>query len=401
MPSLLPPVAKAPASAAAPPQKPINAFGTNLTPPSPISYSMSGNLGNISNVISQVNAGQNQANAANNQRYAQQLGVLTNASQGQLGNLGSALGSVQQGYYNAAASLGSSLGNDQTVYNNEALRATQDAQKASSNASQSAVSRGLTNTTIMDSMQDQVQRAKNDAMTNIASAKAQSDNTVYQNLANIYANGGNAAAGVQSQLANAYAQGGGAIANAIGARNDVGPNIGDYAGLIQGASAAQNSNQKSVIQTTNPVPINANQSSMFSGSGGGGLSGGGGISGGIASSAGGGGFNSGGGGTTTTGPISSNAGGGGGGGTSTSFPNGVPDPSTFPGGTGDPTQPPNSSAGNTPASPNNEPNDGQATGGNGVQPGGQYSYGADGWIGYKNPDGTWVVINPGNKGGVV
>jgi hypothetical protein len=382
--------------------KPINAYGTNITPPAPIQFSLGGNLGNISNIIGQLNNAQNQANAANNQRYGQMLNVLNNAVSGQIGDLGNALGSVQQGYGNAAAALSGSLANNATVFNNEQERLNEQTQQAAGAANQSAVNRGLTNTSILNSMQDQVTRAANDAQTNIAAAKAQADNGVYQNLANIYANGGNAAANIQAQTGNAYMAGGDAIANAIQGVTQQAPSLSEYAPLIQAAQAGNNSQGKGVINTVNPVPINQGAPGTFSN----GFGGGGGISGGIAASTGQGGFNSGkngGGGNTTpstpsapqtnfpaSGPSDPSSS------PSDTFPNGVPDPDSFPGGGGD-----NSSPQNTPAAPTDQPTDGMGQGGVGIQPGGQYVYGDNGWIGYKNPDGSWVVINPGNGPGAV
>lgn len=264
-----------------------SAYGTDLTAPKPIAYSMQGNLGDISNVIKQVNQGQNQANVANNDRYNQLLSVLGNAAGGLNQNSQQAVQAVQQGYGSGIQQLQGSLANNQTVFANESQRATQDAMKNASHAQQSAISRGLGNTSITDAMQDQVQRQKNDAMANIAASKAQADNGVYQNLASMYANGGQATGQAYNQAGQNYFQGGGTIANAIASRNDVAPGIGDYAGVIQGAAAAQASGGKTTIRTTDPLSINSPLRSGGGASGGGSS---GGLSGGISSSMGQGGY---------------------------------------------------------------------------------------------------------------
>lgn len=280
----------------------LSAYGVNLTPPSPISYSVSGNMGNISNVIGQVNTAQNAANQANNQRYTQQLGVLSQGAQGLNQYSQGAIQDATTGYNNAVGSLGNSLANDQTVYSNQAQQATHDAVNASGNARQDAVSRGLSNTTIADSLQQGVQQTKNLALSNIAAAKAQSDNTVYQNLANIYQNQGTTTANLDNQAGSNYMTGANSISSAIANRTDQAPNISDYASIIEAAQAAQNSTGRSTITTTTPNNSSLSQEINnpgvhTSGTATGGGSGGG-LSGGISSSQGQGGFNSSGGGTT-------------------------------------------------------------------------------------------------------
>jgi hypothetical protein len=264
-------------------------YGVNVTPPSPISYNLSTNLGDITSIMRQVNTAQNQANSANNQRYTQLLGVLNNAASGQQGLYGQALGSLNAGYGNAVGSLNNSLANNQTVFNNELNRVGQQAKQAGAAAQQSAISRGLGNTTITNALQDQVTRSANDAYSNIAAQKASMDNNVYANIANLYSNQGSAAANLQSNQANAYMNGGTTIAGAIQSRTDQGPDLSQYAQLIQAAQAAKASSNKSTITTYRPDP---GPNSVL---GPGGSAGGGGLSGGIAASMGGGGFNSGGG----------------------------------------------------------------------------------------------------------
>lgn len=222
---------------------PYSAYGVNLTPPAPISYSVPTNIGDISSILKSVNKAQNDANVANNQRYDQMLGVLSN------GNT-QARNDLSSGYQSALGDLSGSLANNNTVFSNEQNRAIQDAMKASAQATNSGISRGLGNTTIMNSMQDQVQRAKNDAFSQIAANKAQADNAVYKNISDIHQNQANS-------LANQSMQGSNSIANAIQSRNDVGPSISDYASLISNAAQAQNSNGKSVITTVDPIPINS------------------------------------------------------------------------------------------------------------------------------------------------
>lgn len=221
----------------------MSAYGVNLTPPNPIKYSVPSNPGDIKSVMTSVNQAQNDANTANNDRYKQQLGVLTGA-------YGTGGEQLSQGYTSALNDLSGSLANNNTVFSNEQSRAIQDANKASAAATNSGIARGLGNTTIQNSMQDQVQRAKNDALAQVAANKATSDNAVYKNISDIHQNQGNALSGLS-------VNGGQTISNTIGARNDVGPNISDYASLVAQAAQAQNSQGHSTITNVDPIPINS------------------------------------------------------------------------------------------------------------------------------------------------
>jgi hypothetical protein len=283
---------------------PLSSYGVNLTPPSPISYAAPARPGDISSVIGSVTQAQNQANQANNLRYGQQLGVLNAGANGANLNAQGAITAATQGYNAATANLGSSLSNNNAIWANDKARLDRDAQAASAAAQQSAISRGLGNTTIVDSLNTGVQRTKQEGYANAESNKASLDNGVYQNLANLNAAKGSNLANLYNSAGQTYAQGAGAIGNAIAGRNDVGPSLADYASLIQGASAAQNSGGRSVISTTIPDTSALGQRINNPGATAG-------ISGGISSSMGGGGFNSGG---PSSIPRSGGGGGGGGGG---------------------------------------------------------------------------------------
>lgn len=315
----------------------------------------SGGAFSISGLMQQLQSQQDAANAANDKRYNQSLS-----------NQATQHGAAE-GMYNQAnadiANIGQAGGQ----------RIDLNAQKAAAMGQQSLVGRGLGNTTIRDSV-----------------ARGYADDAELQHQG-LDEQVGREKAGLLTQQAGYENQYANQLSGVYESRNDVAPNTDLYAGLIQQAMAGQ-TNAANKPTTTNYVgsdgrsynsPGAALASSHSGGSSGGGM-GGGGIVNKPSSSVGGGGGGGGG-----------ASGGGGGGGWN--IPQGgfsnYEDSLPGGGGGGD-----NSSSASSPSAPTNEPNDGMAQGGNGVQPGGQYSYGNDGWIGYKNPDGSWVVINPGTGG---
>ena len=290
----------------------LSAYGVNLTPPNPVMNAMPTNPGSISSVITAANSAQNQANVANNTRYQQMLQLLGQGANYNNQAQNQAITSLGTNYNSAIGSLGNSLANNQTVFNTANAQTALDAQKAAANAQQSGVSRGLGNTTIADTMQNQVQQSKNLSDTQNAAAKASQDNAVYQNIANIYQNQGNATSAAVSRAGQDYASGAGTIANAVGARNDVAPDLSQYASLINAASRA---GQFAPTTTkTQNGGING-PNTAFNSAGGGpsgsnmpGAGGSTGISGGIGASMGQGGFNSGGAGATLQGGGTNNNG---------------------------------------------------------------------------------------------
>lgn len=176
------------------------AFGTDLSSPaSPGAINTPGLSGPIADSLMRS---QNQANSANQQRYGQQLGVLSGGY------------NTSSGYLSDALNSTNNLGLSQKDSISHQLQQNQG------QASQSAVSRGIYNTTALNGMQNENQRLAN-------SANLQVDNQVAQQRMQIQ----------QAQAQNAN-QGAGSIASAIASRNDVAPNPMQYAQLQQQASAA-------------------------------------------------------------------------------------------------------------------------------------------------------------------
>lgn len=171
-------------------------FGQQLTAPSPLRYS--GNL----------QQDQNQANNANSQRYNLGLSVLG-------GGVNSGLQSIQD-------AIASSQNYGQAAQKKLDLQL----QQGLGQQQQSAVSRGLGNTTISDTMKDLPQRQYNDASAQVSEMAA------------------NRQAGLLLNQANAQNQGANSISNFIASRNDVGPNANLYAALAQ--KAASNPGQRSI-----------------------------------------------------------------------------------------------------------------------------------------------------------
>lgn len=201
------------------------------------------NGGAIQSAIAAALQGQNKANAANEQRYQQGLTTL------------------QQGHTQASGLLQSA--SDQIANNGQAAanRINLQEQQGLGSAAQSAVSRGLTNTTISDALNRGVSRDANDARL----ANQEAINTQQSQI--------------KAQQANEQLQGNGSIASFIAARNDTSPDLGLLSSLVQGAASNPAGAQRSGSITRNAVPgLGASASSnglpsAFGGSGGGGPAG--------------------------------------------------------------------------------------------------------------------------------
>lgn len=178
----------------------LSMFGQSLTAPTaPSAIATPGLAGPISAALTQA---QNQANNANQQRYQQQLGVLTGG-----------YNQSAQDYQNA---LAATSGMGTAAKQNIALN-LQNAQGATA---QSAVTRGIGNTSVVDALQQGNQRTANNA------TQAVNEGVANQQI------------GIMGQQAQNANQGAGAISQAIAARNDTGPNPALYAQLQQQAAAA-------------------------------------------------------------------------------------------------------------------------------------------------------------------
>lgn len=182
-------------------KKPLTFDGTKLdTPVSPTAPQIT--LNNPQSIANSLTTATNQANAANNQRYGQGLGVLTG------------------GFNNANGYISQALNNTNNMGNTARQQVADQYQNNKGQVAQDSASRGLGNTTIRDSMNSMAQRTFNQADNSIAEQVANQQNQLY---------------GQQAQLAT---QGAGAVSNWIGQRNDQAPDLGQYTGLIQQALAA-------------------------------------------------------------------------------------------------------------------------------------------------------------------
>jgi hypothetical protein len=189
-----------------------------IVPPSASKPSTGAAGGSIQQAIADATKGQKSANKANEQRYQQGLGIL------------------QEGHTNAAGLLTQSLAD---IANNGVAagnRINQQEKDASGKAYQSSVSRGLTDTTIMDSLQRGVSRDANDARLSLEESQ------------------NSQRSGIRQQQANEQLGGTGNIANFIAARNDVGPNLGQLASLVQGAASDATGTMRSGSVTRQSVP---------------------------------------------------------------------------------------------------------------------------------------------------
>lgn len=205
-------MARSPKQAA---KAPLTYNGVNLTAPSPVnvpSFSLDPN-----SIASAVQSSQNQANQANQARYNQGLGVLT-------GGANSAQGYISQ-----------ALANSNKIGQAARTRVGQNLQNAQGSTTQSAVSRGIGNTTILDALQ----RGNSKDAEN---ANQQIDEQIADRASNL-----------NLQQANQSNQGANSIAGFIAARNDNGPDLSTYANLAR-AAAGSTQGAKASGTTINAPP---------------------------------------------------------------------------------------------------------------------------------------------------
>jgi hypothetical protein len=178
----------------------LNYNGVDLTSPAPVK--LPAFTSDPNSIASAVQSGTDQANAANQQRYGQGLGVLTNGA------------TSAQNYIQSA------ITNSDKVGQSARDRVGVNLQNAQGNTLQSAVSRGLGNTTILDSLQRGNARDAETANQSIDEQLADRKSSL--NL----------------QQAGQANQGANSIAGFIAARNDVAPDLGLYSSLAQKAAAS-------------------------------------------------------------------------------------------------------------------------------------------------------------------
>ncbi len=180
---------------------PINYGGVNITPPAPIKSPIYNPGSSISNYISQLSTAQNAANQANNQRYGQGLGVLS------------------QGYGQGAQYLQNAADNTANIGKTEQQQIDIAKQQGLGGVVQNTVSRGLNNTTIQDALKSGVNRTADLATTANNESIARQQNAVMEQ---------------QAAQANQGAQG---IAGYIAQRSDKAPDQSAMAALVQGAAS--------------------------------------------------------------------------------------------------------------------------------------------------------------------
>jgi hypothetical protein len=186
-------------------------------------------IGNSSldSIISAIQAQQNSANQANQVRYDQGLAQLLAAQQGIVG----AGGILPQAEQNSRNAIMQAIALSQGTGQSARRRIAQQTKVNQGSARQSAISRGLANTTILDSLQSGVRREANDAMADVDEQVAGRNSQLQLALANNTANFGSQAAGMTRGMA-------GDISQFIAGRNDVGPSMGQYTDLIQNSMAS-------------------------------------------------------------------------------------------------------------------------------------------------------------------
>lgn len=189
----------------------------------------------ITGIIGGLQTSQNQANKANALRYNQGLGTIQQGA-----NQANTYGQAGQN------SIQQAIGNTSAIGQSELQQEQLQRQQGLGGAMQSAVSRGLGNTTILNSLQSGVNRNADLADVAIQGNIQQQKNQLYQ-----------AAAGQYNQQAG-FAQGGGnSIAQFIQGANQQGPDLSQYIPLVQQAAAAQQQPQKRTATTFSPQLIAA------------------------------------------------------------------------------------------------------------------------------------------------
>jgi hypothetical protein len=218
---------------------------------------------NPMSISNQLTNYQNQANQANNQRYNQALGVM---GQGQ---------DSTNSLYNQARSDISGIGQ-------QALgRIDLNLQNQLGGVQQNAISRGLNDSTVAQTMTYMPERQAADARQGVAEMQAQ------------------LASGLDTSQAASQHQYANDTAGIIASRNDMPPDMGAYANLMESAAAGNFGRfPNRSIQTVNGNPnpqLSDFMNSQGGGGGAGGMGGGGGMTGNpYGQTGGGGGFNSGG-----------------------------------------------------------------------------------------------------------
>lgn len=228
------PLSPAPSVGATQPAAPAGSYlGQNLQGPSPVHYPAM-QAGNIQSYINAYQTGQNQSNDANAARYNQGIGVLS-------GGANQATDYLNQAQQNLAG-----------IGQAQAQEIERQRQAASGHATQSAISRGLGDTTVTDALQQGVQHTAD--LANIANNEsvARQQSGLYQ-----------AQAGQTDQSANSLA---GFIAN----RNDTGPSLGEISGLISGMASNPGTGGRSGTIMGGPGGAPPPLPPVNSGSGGGG-----------------------------------------------------------------------------------------------------------------------------------
>jgi len=169
---------------------------------------------NISGIIEQIKAAQNQANAQNMRQYQQMIQYIN--------NLGKQLGS--QGLYGQARKLAGTLGG--------AARAdiAESAEQARGQSEQDLISRGLSGTTVREA-------AKRGISSDEQRALARQTEMETSQQANLLTQ--------QAQMQMGL---GGMRLAAMGSRQTQGPDIGQFASLVQSAAAAP-SKKRTVTRT--------------------------------------------------------------------------------------------------------------------------------------------------------
>ncbi len=178
-------------------------FGVDLRSPAVPSVSGGGLGGNLNLRPNPLQAAQDAANRANDLRYGQGIGVLAGGQQAATGLIGQALADTK--------GMGAA----------QYRQIERTREKDLAGDTQSAISRGLGNTTILQGMQNESRRRAQDATLGVDSAVQQARNNLLL------------------QQAQQQSRGAGDIANFISARNDIQPDISQFAALQQAASAAR------------------------------------------------------------------------------------------------------------------------------------------------------------------
>jgi hypothetical protein len=214
---------------------PMSYAGQNISAPAPV-QSKPIVAGSIQSAIDSAQAGQNAANTANNQRYTQGLGVLSNT--GTQANQFAAQGQQQlgAGEQSAQGFIQNAIANNAGFGTAARQRVQQGLQNAQGSTAQSAVSRGIGNTTVLDALQRGNARdaeQQNQAIDEAAANRASALNLQQANTATTFAG---QKANQSNAQGNAARTGGNDIASFIANRNDVAPNLGEYANLVQGAA---------------------------------------------------------------------------------------------------------------------------------------------------------------------